>query len=176
VQTPCKDCTGTGRKREQANLDIKVPPGVMTGTTLRVAQEGEPGPFGGHPGDLYVVMHVKDHPQYHRDGDDLLYEKALSFPQAALGCTIEIPTLSNQTARLKVPAGCQPGTVFRLKEQGMPKLNMRTRGDLLVRVRIEVPRAMTPPQRDLVKELSKSLGQNMDETPGGGGIFKKLFE
>jgi molecular chaperone DnaJ len=176
IQSPCKECRGTGRKRSQARLTIKIPPGVHTGTTLRVSEEGEPAVHGGLPGDLYVVVHVKEHPQFHRDGDDLVYEKALSFPQAAAGCMLEVPTLDGQKARIRVPPGCQNGTLFRVKEQGMPRLNSRTRGDLLVKVRIEVPRSLTPKQRDLLREFAKTLGQDVGDVPGSGGIFKKLFE
>ena len=173
IQSPCKDCKGAGRKRSQAKLKIKIPAGVQTGTTLRVSDEGEPGQFGGPAGDLYVVLRVKDHPQFHREGDDLVYEKPVSFPQAALGCQLEVPTLDGERARIRVHAGTQTGTVFRIKEHGMPRLNGRGKGDLLVRVRVEVPRELTPKQKELLKELAASMGVDVEAS---GGLFKKLFE
>jgi len=159
-------------------LTIKIPPGVQTGTTLRIPEEGEPGLFGGGPGDLYVVLRVKEHPQFHRDGDDLVYEKTLSFAQACLGTLLEIPTPDHQKARLKVNPGTQHGTTFRIKGQGMPHLNWKGRGDLLVKVRVEVPRSLTPKQRELLKEFAKSMGEEVGEPAEGGpaSIFKKLFE
>ena len=173
ISSPCKDCKGQGRKRGMAKLKIKIPPGVQAGTTLRVGEEGEPGPQGGPAGDLYVVLKVKDHPQFHREGDDLVYEKPLSFPQAALGCVLEVPTIDGQKARIRVNPGTQTGTVFRIKEHGMPRLSTKVKGDLLVRVRVEVPRTLSPKQKELIKDLAATMGVDVEAS---GGLFKKLFE
>lgn len=173
IEAPCRECRGAGSVRRSAQIKIKIPPGVHDGTMLRITEEGEPGPLGGPRGDLYVVTRVKDHPQFHRDGDDLVFERPLSFPQAALGCTLEVPTLNGQKARIKIVAGCQTGTLFRIKEQGMPKLQSRGKGDLLVRVRVEVPRSLTAKQKELLKEYAQTLSQDVGES---SGIFKGLFD
>ena len=106
---------------------VRIPAGARTGTMLRIHGEGEAG-HGAPPGDLYVEVHVKDHPHFERDGDDLLYTRVLSFPEAALGTAIEVPTMEKKKARVRIPAGIQDGTVLRLREKGMPRLQGRGKG------------------------------------------------
>ena len=121
VEKPCRECRGEGRINKTTKLNVRIPPGVDTGSKLRSAGNGEAGVYGGHPGDLYLVIHVQDHEIFERQGDDLFCEIPIKFTLAALGGTIEVPTLSGK-ASLKIPPGTQSGTTFRLKDRGMPGL------------------------------------------------------
>ena len=133
---------------------LRVPAGVDTGSRLRSAGNGEAGKRGGPPGDLYVIMHVKAHEIFHRDGDDLLCEVPISFAIAALGGDIEVPTLEGR-AEIKVPAGTQTGTVFRIKGHGMPNLGGRGKGDLFAAVTLVTPKTLTKEQRKLLEQLAE---------------------
>ncbi|MBI4424694.1 MAG: molecular chaperone DnaJ, partial [Elusimicrobia bacterium] len=176
VESPCGSCAGAGRVRQPTQRTVRVPAGIEDGSSLRVQGAGEGGGAGVVPGDLYVNIHVKTHPQFERAGDDLLYQRRLTFPQAALGCTVEVPTLGGPKASIKVPAGVQDGTTLRVREKGMPKLHGRGHGDLLVRLRVEVPKQLTPRQRELLEEFARTLeGEPVEEPKGEGGIFKKIF-
>lgn len=173
VESPCSACHGAGKVRRAHKITVKVPPGVGDGTTLRVQGAGEAGPGGSPSGDLYVVLKVKDHPRFTRSGDDLIFERAISFPQAALGCSVEIPILNGQKARVKVPAGVQEGTVLRIKEQGMPRLNTGKHGDLLIKIHIDVPRTLTEEQKKLLRDLAQAMGEAVEEDQGG--FFHRMF-
>lgn len=184
VETPCRDCRGAGRIRKSTRLTVRIPAGVHEGTTLRISGAGEAGGRGSPPGDLYVQVRVQPHPKFERDGDDLLYRTRLSFPQAALGAEISVPTLNGSKAKIKIPGGVQNGAVFRIRDKGMPRLTARGHGDLLVEVRIEVPKSLTPRQRELLKEFDSTLDHHEEpeppqEKPGGkdpdSGFFKKIF-
>jgi molecular chaperone DnaJ len=157
VAERCKTCDGEGHVPIERTLQIKIPPGVDTGSQLRIGGEGEPGALGGPPGDLYVVLRVAEHAFFKRDGTHLFCEIPVSVPQAALGATLEVPILGGGKARLAVPEGTQSGTVLRLKAQGVPALGGRGRGDLHVLVRVVVPRRLTPEQRKLLEQLAKTL-------------------
>lgn len=135
---------------------MRIPPGVETGSHLRLAGEGELGGAGEPPGDLYVVVHVKPHESLQRDGDDLIYRAELGFPELALGTEIDVPTLEG-TVKVKIPPGAQPGTVFRLRGKGMPRLR-GGKGDELVEVLIRVPTRLTNRQKELLKEFLKERG------------------
>jgi len=157
VTERCKACDGEGHLVVERTLQIKIPPGVDTGSQLRIGGEGEPGALGGPPGDLYVVLRVAEHAFFKRDGTHLFCEVPVSVPQAALGATVEIPTLDGGRTKLSVPEGTQSGTVLRLKGQGIPALGGRGRGDLHALVRVVVPKRLTSEQRKLFEQLSKSL-------------------
>jgi molecular chaperone DnaJ len=157
IGTHCADCRGQGQVQVERKIQIKVPAGVDTGTQLRIAGEGEAGAAGGPPGDLFVVIRVEEHPFFRRDGSHLLCEFPINFAQAALGATVEIPTLEGEPARLSIPEGTQTGTPFRLRGHGVPNLGGRGRGDLHVVVRVVVPAKLSAEQRRLVEQLGRSL-------------------
>ncbi len=165
---PCPDCAGEGRVRREKILNLKIPPGVDEGTRLRVSGEGEAGLRGGHPGDLYVVLHVRQHPYFERRGGDLYMTIPVSVTQAALGAEIAVPTLDG-TQKLRIPEGTQPGAVFRLRGKGMPSLNGHGRGDLYVGVEVVVPTRLRGEQRRLLEMLGPSLRvENKPVTRSGG--------
>lgn len=155
----CPDCGGAGATREEATVDVKVPPGVDTGTRLKLGGEGEPAPVpGGIAGDLYVVVQVREHPVFTREDTEILCEMPISFTQAALGATIDVPTLDGP-AKLKIPSGTQNGKVFRLKGKGVPALSGGGRGDQHVRVVVETPTHLTKEQRELLERFAALSGE-----------------
>jgi len=155
----CPDCGGAGATREDATVEVKVPPGVDTGTRLKLAGEGEPAPVaGGAPGDLYVVVQVREHPVFTREDTEILCEMPISFTQAALGATIDVPTLDGPT-KLKIPAGTQGGKVFRLKGKGVPALAGGGRGDEHVRIFVETPTHLSKEQRELLEKFAAVSGE-----------------
>ena len=170
IEKPCRECRGEGRINKTAKLNVRVPPGVDTGSKLRSAGNGEAGIAGGPAGDLYIVIHVKDHEIFERQGDDLFCEIPIKFTLAALGGTIEVPTLSGK-ASLKIPAGTQSATTFRLKGRGMPGLRSGQAGDQLVRVHVEVPTNLTAEQRKKLEDFALASG-DADE-PVGRSFFEK---
>jgi len=151
---PCRRCTGTGRVRLDREIAVDVPPGVDTGVSLRVGGEGEPGENGGPRGDLHIFIEVAPHEFLVRDGVDLICEVPVTFPQAALGATVRVPTLKG-TAELKVPAGTQSGALLRLRGLGMPDLRGYRQGDQLVKVVVEVPARLSRKQRELLREFEE---------------------
>ncbi len=160
ISKPCKECTGTGRVRVSRELQIDLPAGIDTGSRLRVAGEGEPGDRGGPHGDLYIFVEVLADEIFTRDGNDVICEVPVSFVQAALGDTIRVPTLRGE-AELKIPAGTQPGQLFRLRGMGVPDLRGYHKGDQIVRIQLEVPAKLTREQRELIekfRELSDAQG------------------
>ncbi len=171
VSEECKTCHGAGQVQNERTLQIKVPPGVDNGSQLRISGEGEAGPVGGPPGDLYVVLRVKDHSLFKRDGAHLFCEIPVSVPQAALGASVEIPTLEGETTKLDVPEGTQSGAVLRLRGEGVPHLGGRGRGDLHVLVRVVVPTRLSSEQRKLMEELAETL-----PVPGIEDKDKSLFD
>jgi molecular chaperone DnaJ len=170
IEKPCHECRGEGRINKTAKLNVRVPPGVDTGSKLRSVGNGEAGVNGGPGGDLYIVIHVKDHEIFERQGDDLFCEIPIKFTLAALGGNIEVPTLSGK-ASLKIPTGTQSGTTFRLKGRGMPALRSSQPGDQLVRVQVEVPTHLTPEQRKKLEDFALASG-DADE-PVGRSFFEK---
>ncbi len=153
VTHPCKTCGGEGRQVRERTIEVKVPAGVEDGTRMRYAGQGEAGVHGGPAGDLYVVLHVKEHAMFEREGKDLHCAVPISFSQAALGAEIEIPTLEGPE-KLRIPEGTQSGTVFKLRHHGVPVLNGRGKGDLYVEVRVQTPTKITRRQRELLEELA----------------------
>ncbi|HEY6824267.1 MAG TPA: molecular chaperone DnaJ [Steroidobacteraceae bacterium] len=156
VRNPCDACLGQGRVRRSRTLAVKVPPGVDTGDRVRLAGEGEAGRNGGPPGDLYVEIHVREHPIFERDGVHLSCEVPVSFATAALGGSVSVPTLEGDVA-LKVPAETQSGRVFRLRDKGVKPVRGGSRGDLFCRVVVETPVHLSAEQRELVRRLDESL-------------------
>lgn len=155
IRDPCPECHGEGRVKVKRRITVKIPPGVDTGSQLRLRGEGEPGEYGGPPGDLYVVIKVRDHDFYTREGNHLLCEVPISFVQAALGGTISIPTIGGEPIELSIPSGTQPGDVLTAPGYGMPSLNGRDRGDLFVKLNVVIPKKLTKRQRELLEELAE---------------------
>jgi molecular chaperone DnaJ len=170
IEKPCKICRGTGRRDHSSNITLRIPAGVDTGARLRSSGNGEAGLRGGPPGDLYVVLHLKAHEIFQRDGDDLLCEVPVSFVQAALGTEVQVPTLSEK-ATIKIPAGTQPGTMFRLRGKGVKNLQGYGHGDLHVRVNVEVPTHLTHAQKAKLQEFAELCDENVN--PISKGFFDK---
>lgn len=159
VVDKCADCGGRGATREEATVEVKIPPGVDTGTRLKLSGEGEAAPVpNGLPGDLYVVVQVREHPVFRREDTEVLCDMPLSFTQAALGTQIDVPTLDGPT-KLKIPAGTQTGKVFRMKGKGIPSLQGGGRGDQHVRVFVETPTHLTKEQRELLERFAELSGE-----------------
>lgn len=154
ISNPCKSCSGTGRVRNTKKLKISIPPGVDTGSRLRVSNEGEGGVRGGNPGDLYVFIHVKPHEIFKREGSDIICRLPIDFPTAALGGEVEVPTVTGKT-KIKIPAGSQNGKILRMKGKGMPSLRGSGRGDQLVSLVIEVPERLSKEQKELLKKYKE---------------------
>lgn len=154
IKSPCKKCRGQGRVERERTIEIKIPAGVETGSRLRVSGEGEAGVGGGPSGDLYVVIHVREHERFERQGADLYTAVPVTFAQAALGADISVDTLDSSET-IKVPAGTQTGTVFRVKGHGMPNLGGRGKGDLFVAVTLMTPKTLTKEQRKLLEQLAE---------------------
>ncbi len=167
----CPKCHGEKRLQKERTLAIKIPAGVQNGSRLRLSGEGESGENGGPAGDLYVVVTVKDHSVFSRDGNDILCEVPISFVQVALGASIEVPTLKGKT-ELKVPPGTQPGKIFRLKGLGAPDLRGYEHGDLVVKVRVTIPTKLTARQKELLQEYAKISAESVHS--GDDGFFDKV--
>lgn len=170
IEKPCPACNGEGRVIETSRLKVRIPAGVDTGSKLRSSGNGEAGPQGGGYGDLYVVIHVKEHDLFERHDDDLFCVIPIKFTLAALGGTIEVPTLTGR-ASLKIPAGTASGTLFRLKGRGMPSLRGHHHGDQLVRVEIDVPTKLTGEQREKLEAFALACGDA--EKPVSENFFEK---
>ncbi|KAM7264195.1 hypothetical protein ACFE04_001878 [Oxalis oulophora] len=153
--TPCNTCSGDGRVRKSKKITLKIPAGVDSGSRLRVQSEGNAGKKGGTPGDLYVVLDVRPDPVLKRDGTNILYNSKISYLDAILGTTVEVPTVDGM-AKLKIPAGTQPGTTLVMAKKGVPILNRKNmRGDQLVKVQVEIPRRLKDEERKLIEELAE---------------------
>ncbi|MBO8168817.1 MAG: molecular chaperone DnaJ [Thermoanaerobacteraceae bacterium] len=172
IKTPCRECGGKGRVRRERKIEVKVPPGVDTGSRLRVAAGGESGINGGPPGDLYVFIKVKPHRHFKRDGNNVIYELPITFTQAALGCDIEVPTLDGKIT-FTIPEGTQTGTTFRLRGKGIPKLQGYGRGDQLVKVEVITPTNLTEKQKQLLREFDKTCTKK-NHQPKEKSFFKKV--
>ncbi len=160
ITDPCKFCKGQGSVQKSKSVNVKIPPGVDTGSRLKITGEGEAGLYGGPSGDLFIILHVKEHPFFKREGTDLLCQVPISFPQAALGAEIEVPTLDG-TSKIKIPPGTPSDRIFYIKGKGIPKLGSHARGDQIVRVYIDVPKKLTPRQRELLEEFSQLEGDEV---------------
>jgi chaperone protein DnaJ len=169
IEKVCSACRGEGRVPKTTKLNVRIPPGVDTGSRLRSVGNGEAGQAGGQPGDLYIVITVAEHEVFERQNDDLFCEVPIKFTLATLGGSIEVPTLSGK-ASLKIPMGTQSGTTFRLKGKGMPNLRGGQPGDQLVRVHVEVPTSLSPEQRKKLEEFAQLSGEANEP------MAKRFFE
>jgi molecular chaperone DnaJ len=171
IRQTCVQCRGQGSVRVERRLKIDVPPGIDNGTRLRLTKEGQPGYNGGPPGDLYVVMKIKEHPVFTRQAGDLHCTVPISIVQAALGAEIQIPTL-DEPETLAIPEGTQHGAEFRLRNQGVPHLGAKGRGDLYVHIEVRIPSRLTKEQRRLLESLAQTLPA--DNRPNEKGLFDKV--
>jgi molecular chaperone DnaJ len=172
ISSPCIECRGTGRIKQERKIDVNIPAGVDTGTKVRVHGEGEAGTRGGGRGDLYILIYVKKHPLYKRDGNNVICELPVSFSQAALGDDVDVPTLYGNV-KMKIPAGTQPGKMFRLREKGIVDVHGYGKGDQLVKVTIDVPARLSVRQKELLKEFDALGGRS---TPGINSFMNKIKE
>jgi len=163
VEKACTECRGEGRLAKNTKLTVRIPPGVDTGSRLRSSGNGEAGMAGGTAGDLYIVLSVKEHELFERQGEDLFCEIPIKFTLATLGGTIEVPTLFGK-ASLKIPTATPSGTTFRLRHKGMPSLRGGNQGDQLVRVQVEVPQSLTSEQRKILEEFARVSGDAAEPT------------
>jgi molecular chaperone DnaJ len=170
IESPCLACRGEGRIKQEKKISVHIPAGVDTGTRVRVHGEGEMGARGGGYGDLYIHIYVKRHTIFHRDGNNVICEVPISFTQAALGDEVDIPTLYGNV-KMKLPAGTQPGKIFRLRDKGIADLHGRGKGDQLVRITVDVPTRITPRQKELLKEFDELGGRS---TPGINSFMNKI--
>jgi molecular chaperone DnaJ len=171
IRNPCKDCRGQGYRQVQRKLKVNIPAGVDNGTRMRLSQEGHPGANGGPPGDLYVVLKVKEHAFFERQEADLHCTIPVNIAQAALGTEIEVPTLE-EAYKLKIPEGTQNGTQFRLRHKGVAVLNGHTRGDLYVHIEVKIPAKLSREQKKLMEQLAETLPVN--NLPSEKGLFEKV--
>jgi molecular chaperone DnaJ len=170
IEKPCRACRGSGRREKSSKIHLRIPAGVDTGARLRSSGNGDAGLRGGPPGDLYVVLRLKQHEIFHREGDDLLCEVPIGFVQATLGAEVEVPTLEGR-ATVKIPAGTQPATIFRLKGKGIKNLQGYGHGDLHVRINVEVPSKLSSEQRKKLEEFAALC--NGKESPLAQSFFEK---
>lgn len=152
----CADCRGEGRVSEIKEITLRIPQGIRDGEIIKITGEGEAGPYGRDAGDLYATIHIKAHPYFTRDEDDIRYVKEVSFADAALGATVPVPTLEG-TVRMEIPVGIDSGKVLRLRGKGMPRLHGRGRGDILVTIQVATPKKLSKRARELLEELGKEL-------------------
>ena len=170
LEKPCKSCHGECRREKSSKIKLRIPAGVDAGSRLRSTGNGEAGLRSGPSGDLYVVLHLKPHEIFQRDGDDLLCEIPVSFVQAALGSEIKVPTLDDNAA-IKIPPGTQPNSVFRVKGKGIKNLQGHGHGDLHVRIQVEVPTHLNPEQKAKLREFAALCDENVN--PISKGFFEK---
>jgi molecular chaperone DnaJ len=171
ISDPCTTCRGEGRATSEIKLNVKVPPGVEDGTRIRYAGEGDTGRGGGPKGDLYVVLSVRPHDFFERHGYDLHCVIPISFPQAALGAEFEIPGVDGPV-NVKIPEGTQSGRELHVRGRGVPYLNEKGHGDLIVKVIVQIPRKLNRGQRELVNKLSETMV--VDNKPTSPGLMEKM--
>jgi molecular chaperone DnaJ len=176
ITKPCATCRGAGRVQQERKLSVRIPAGIATGQRLRLSGEGESGPGGGPAGDLYVVIHVQEHPFFQRDGNDLYCEVPLNFTTLALGGEIRIPTIDGHDP-FHVPPGTEAGSTFRIRGRGMPDVNGRGQGDLLVTVKVSTPKKLSKDQKKLLEQLAATLPkEEFEPTPLSDQTDKGLFD
>ena len=166
VGDPCPDCRGSGRRSATATIPVTLPAGIEEGTALRLEGEGEAGERGAPPGNLYVVVHLKPHDIFTRQGRDIVCEAPIPFTTAALGGTVTVPTLTDGPERLSIPAGTQTGETFRVRHRGLPDVRTGIRGSQLVTVRVVTPKRLTPRQQELLAEFAQEGGDQVDAPKG----------
>ena len=172
IADPCPSCRGEGRAEKHKSLQVNIPAGVDEGTRIRLSGEGEAGARGGPPGDLYIFIHLARHPIFQREGTTLFARCPVSITTAALGGTIEVPGLDRKRHEIRIPAGIQSGKQIRQRGAGMPILNGRGYGDMVIQVEVETPTRLSARQKELLEEFRKT--ETGDECPASSGFFKKL--
>ena len=174
ITNPCTNCRGAGLERRNRKISVKIPAGVESGMQIRLTSEGDAGVNGGPPGNLYIMVSVMDHHLFAREGNDLVYELPINFIQATLGDEVEVPTLEGSTEHLKIPPGTQPDAVFRVKGKGVPHINGRRRGDLIIPVKMQIPTTLDADQRALLEALEKTMEKPTDSHADDKGLFDKI--
>ncbi len=172
ISSPCGSCRGAGAVEKASTLTVRIPQGVREGTSLRISGAGQAGFRGGPSGDLFVVVRMVKDPRFTREGDDLYSEQRISYPQAAMGCEIPVTTME-EPVTIKIPPGTQSSALFRLRDHGMPRLEGRGHGDQFVKVIVDIPKELTSKQREVLRELAKTLGE--DPTQYDESVLKKIF-
>jgi molecular chaperone DnaJ len=173
IGTPCSNCRGAGRERRKRRIAVKIPAGVDTGSQMRLSGEGEVGTQGGQRGNLYLQLNVRPHPVFRREDEDILLDLDLNFAQAALGDEIEIPTIDGDSHDLRVASGTQTGEMFVVRGKGVPRLRTGGRGDMIVRVNVVTPNQLTKEQKELLRELARSMGSDV-KPQADRGIMDKI--
>ena len=172
IHTPCKACGGSGSVKKSKRVTVSIPAGIDDGQAVSLRGQGNAGKNGGPAGDLIVAVHVKPHPQFHRDGTTVLYEQPVTFYQAVMGAELEIPTIDGKV-KYNLPAGTQTGTTFRLRGKGIPELRGRGRGDQYVTVRVQVPTSLNGEQKEALRAFAEAMGEDVPEESGLKGFFDK---
>ena len=172
IHTPCKACGGSGSVKKTKRVTVSIPAGIDDGQAISLRGQGNAGKNGGPAGDLIVAVHVKPHPQFHRDGTTVLYEQPVTFYQAVMGAELEIPTIDGKV-KYNLPAGTQTGTTFRLRGKGIPELRGRGRGDQYVTVRVQVPTSLNGEQKEALRAFAEVMGEDVPEESGLKGFFDK---
>lgn len=171
IDSPCSTCHGSGKEQKTRTISVNIPAGVDNGSILPLRGEGEPGEKGGRRGDLYVYIHVKPHPIFTREVNNIYCDVPVTFAQAALGYELEVPTLDGKV-KYSIPEGTQTGTVFRLRDKGVPNVNGRGRGDQYVKIKVEVPRKLNKEQKELLQKFAEISGEEVHEQTKG--FFEKV--
>lgn len=172
---PCHECRGNGVVRRIRRINVRIPAGVDTGSQLRIRGEGEPGEYGAPPGDLFVVIHVKEHDFFERKGDHLYCEIPVSFVQAILGDRITVPILGGEEVEVEIPSGTQPGEILRVPGKGMPSLGSEKRGDLFVKVDVKLPKNLSKKQRELLEEFARTEGLRLGTQKRKKRLWEKVI-
>ncbi len=180
IKDPCKKCSGSGRIKKSKTLKINIPAGIESGRRIRLSGEGEAGLRGGPRGDLYVMINIKPHKLFEREGANLYCRVPITITKAALGGEIEVPTIEGKRASVKIPAGTQTGQQFRLRGKGMSMLKSNARGDMYIEIFVETPVNLNKKQQELLRNLDKSMSENKTSankhSPESSGFFKKIRE
>jgi molecular chaperone DnaJ len=174
VRNPCRVCSGAGTVPREKTLAVQIPAGVEDGTRIRLSGEGEAGPRGAQPGDLYVHVAVRPHELFQRDGANIFCRVPLRMTQSALGGDIEVPTIDGSPSKVKIPAGTQSGDQFRLRGKGFSVLRSTQRGDMYIQVAVETPQNLTKRQRELLEEFEREADGHKTGSPEHEGFFAKV--
>ena len=172
IHTPCKACGGSGSVKKTKRVTVSIPAGIDDGQAISLRGQGNAGKNGGPAGDLIVAVHVKPHPQFHRDGTTVLYEQPVTFYQAVMGAELEIPTIDGKV-KYNLPAGTQTGTTFRLRGKGIPELRGRGRGHQYLTARVQIPTALNGEQKEALRAFAEAMGEDVPEESGLKGFFDK---
>ena len=176
IKTPCKNCNGKGYVKVSKKLEVSIPAGIDAGQRIVLRGQGSAGRNGGSAGDLVIEVRVKPHAFFRRERNNVYCEVPISFTEAALGAEIDVPTLDGKTDKLKIPDGTQTGTTFTLKGKGIPDINSKRRGDIIISAVVETPKNLSGEQKKLLQEFAKTLGENNSDNGKRDGFFKRLFK